>query len=258
MLKRLKNRINPKKIVKTFRTRSEAQEQCFVQTTDGTPVAIVRSSRKKTLAVKVSAGNVSVHVPQRTTISHIEALIEKKSDWIQQKLLQQEGSTPPVKHEYVDGEQFLYLGEEKSLKIVIDVPKSIEMTPTSINVGSRSLPTSNNVKNRLKMWYQAEAQLYLAKRTRYFADKIGVKPRLVNTRSYRARWGCCSNRREITYNWMIIMAPPEIIDYVIVHELCHIKEHNHSIHFWRHVEAVMPDYKERKQWLDTHGYLIQF
>lgn len=215
----------------------------------GMTIKIVRTRRKKTLAVKVEGGDVSVIVPERTSLSHIESLVARKSNWIQQKLLQQDNQAPVKKHEYIEGERFLYLGDEKTLNIVTGTTKSIKINDSSIIVSSNQAPTPNNIKNRLKKWYQTQAQLYLAKRTKYFAKIIGVKPRLVNTRTYSARWGCCSNRREITYNWQIIMAPEHIIDYIVVHELCHIKEHNHSPEYWALLEAVMPDYKERKEWL---------
>ena len=127
----------------------------------------------------------------------------------------------------------------------------------SIVMTSNKTPTATSIKNRLIKWYRQQAQTYLAQRTKHYAEIIGVKPRLVNTRTYSARWGCCSHRREITYNWLIIMAPEKIIDYIIVHELCHIKEHNHSKAFWAHVEAILPDYKLSKKWLNTYGQQIQ-
>lgn len=135
--------------------------------------------------------------------------------------------------------------------------KNIQMDEAHIIISANKTPTAVNIKNRLKQWYQSEAQLYLAQRTKYFAAIMDVKPRLVTTRTYNARWGCCSNRKEITYNWQIIMAPEHIIDYLIVHELAHIKEHNHSKQFWAHVEAVLPDYKEHKRYLDNNGQYYQ-
>ena len=244
MLSKLKNKIKPQQIVNA--------------SLQGVTIKIVRSRRKKTLAVKVSGGDVSVLVPERTSLPYIEALIEKKSNWIQKKLLQQEQCADIKQHRYHEGECFLYLGVERTLKLVTGVSKNIVLDESSITLYSRKPLSSTSIKNRLKRWFQSEAQIYLAKRTRFYAAYLSVNPRLINTRTYRARWGCCSNRREITYNWQIIMAPEHIIDYVIVHELCHIKEHNHSKAFWTQVENMMPDYKERKKWLDQNGHGIHF
>ena len=160
-------------------------------------------------------------------------------------------------HNYVEGEAFLFLGENHQLKMVSGSKKRIEIDDNTLCLFSNKVPTSLNIKNRLTRWYREQAQIYLATRTRYFATMMLVKPRLVNTRTYRARWGCCSTRKEITYNWLIIMAPVHIIDYLIVHELCHIKEHNHSPAFWNRVENVLPDYKQSRSWLDENGHLLK-
>ena len=244
MLNKLRNKIKPKQIV-----NSEIM---------GVTFNIVRTRRKKTLAVKVAGGEVSVLVPERTSMLQIEEIIAKKSNWIQKKLLQQEHQTEIIKHQYIEGERFLYLGVERDLRLVTGARKDVILDDSSITIYSNKPLSSTSIKNRLRKWFQSQAQIYLARRTRTFAALMVVKPRLVNTRTYSARWGCCSNKKEITYNWQIIMAPEHIIDYVIVHELCHIKEHNHSSAFWAHVENMMPDYKDRKKWLDINGRNIHF
>jgi len=224
---------------------------------NGMPINIRRTNRKKTIAVSVKQQDICVSVPMHTSLAHIEALIHKKTKWIQQKLLQQESHTPAISHQYVDGETFLYMGTERTLKCVVGSKSGIELSDDAITLFSYKPLSSVTIKNRLTKWYRAQAQLYLAQRTHYYAQLMGVKPKLINTRTYKARWGCCSTSREITYNWQIIMAPEHIMDYLIVHELCHIKEHNHSSSFWTHVEAIVPDYKDKKRWLDQNGYQFQ-
>jgi len=246
-------KINFKRIVKSA-AEDNIRDDFIV---DGITVNIVRTRRKKTMAVNVRGGSVSVIVPQHTRLSHIKAVVREKSSWIQQKLLQQQNQIPKVLRGYVEGEVFLHLGEERRLKLITGAANSIQMDDTDIIVSSNKTQSPASVKNRLKKWYQSGAQLHLAKRTRHFAAILEVKPRLVNTRTYSARWGCCSNRKEITYNWQIIMAPENIIDYLVVHELCHIKEHNHSRQFWNHVESVLPDYKDSKLYLDKNGQQYQ-
>jgi len=224
----------------------------------GININIVRTNRKKTIAVKVNQGDVSVSVPKNASLSHIETVINNKSKWIQQKLLQQENYTPLKVHEFRAGETFLYLGQERTLDCVTGIRSAIELDEQKITLYSHRPLKAVTIKNRLNKWYRAQAQLYLSLRTRELAENIGLKPRRINTRTYRSRWGCCSSNREITYNWQIIMAPEHIIDYLIVHELCHMKEHNHSPRYWSHVAAVLPDYKQSKKWLDQNGHQFHF
>ena len=221
-------------------------------------ISIVRTRRKNSMSLTIKKGEVRVLVPKRINRALIEAFVNDKTDWISQNLQYREQEEKPEPHLYIEGESFLYLGVERTLKLVTGSRKDIILDEDSITLCSSKPLTPNSIKNRLKKWYQTQAQLYLAKRTKTFAALLVVKPKLINTRTYRARWGCCSNKKEITYNWQIIMAPERIIDYVIVHELCHIKQHNHSPTFWALVEQQMPDYKERKQWLDKQGGLIHF
>ena len=225
---------------------------------DNIKINIVRTRRQDSMALNIRNGEVRVLVPKRTHHAVIESFVAEKFDWINENLKKQAIQPTVQAKQYIEGESFLFLGVERTLKLVTGARKNIVLDDDSIRIYSSKSLASSTIKNRLKKWMQTQAQLYLAKRTKTFAALLVVSPKLINTRSYKARWGCCSNKKEITYNWQIIMAPEHIIDYVIVHELCHIKEHNHSPAFWSHVENLMPDYKERKKWLDKNGHTIQF
>lgn len=224
---------------------------------DGVLIQIIRTNRKKTLAVTIKQGGVSVLVPLRTSMSEIEAVIARKTGWINKKLLLQNTLPMAKPHDYVEGECFMFRGVMRTLKLISGQSKRIVLDDESIYMYSNAVPSTLTIRNRLTKWYREQAQLYLARRTRYFSALLLVKPLRVNIRTYSARWGCCSINKEITYNWLIIMAPENIIDYLIVHELCHIKEHNHSRAFWKHVENILPDYRESRAWLDSNGHLLK-
>ncbi|MDH5766171.1 MAG: M48 family metallopeptidase, partial [Gammaproteobacteria bacterium] len=114
----------------------------------------------------------------------------------------------------------------------------------------------NFVRKKLIQWYRTNAELQLKDKVEHYAKIIGVKPRSVTVKVYKARWGSCSIEGEIAFNWKLIVAPHRIVDYVVVHELCHMHQHNHSSRFWACVEQVLPDYRERRQWLkDNQRYL---
>ena len=105
------------------------------------------------------------------------------------------------------------------------------------------------IKSLLVSWYRRHAELRLAEKTERWARIVGVIPNSVSVRDYKSRWGSCSTKGDVTYNWRIILAPHRIVDYVVIHELCHMLEHNHSPRYWKQVERHVPDWKERRDWL---------
>ena len=113
-------------------------------------------------------------------------------------------------------------------------------------------PLSNEELNKLG----DEAVEYIPKRVEYFAPKIGVRYGRITIRNQKSRWGSCSSKGNLNFNCLLMLTPPEIIDYVVVHELCHRKEMNHSFQFWALVEKVLPDFRERRKWLDENGGVI--
>ena len=113
------------------------------------------------------------------------------------------------------------------------------------------------VKDSLTSWYKQRAEIKLNEKAKRYAKQIGVEYKTVGIKSYKSRWGSCSVDGDIDFNWKIIMAPNRIVDYVVVHELCHLKHHDHSPQFWQAVEQVLPDYAERKEWLKENGLVLE-
>ena len=103
---------------------------------------------------------------------------------------------------------------------------------------------------------QQEACRKISERTAYFAGKIGVSYGRITLRQQKTRWGSCSANGNLNFNWLLILAPPEVLDYVVVHELCHRRQMNHSQAFWNEVSAVLPGYKEQKKWLKDNGWKL--
>ena len=124
-----------------------------------------------------------------------------------------------------------------------------------MNQNSKSL-----VRSALINWYREHALKILTEKTLEYSNLIGVSPGLIKVRNYKSRWGTCFAKGDITYNWKIIIAPHNVVDYVVIHELCHLLEHNHSLKFWNHVKDHCPSFKEGKSWLRSHEsalYLFQ-
>ena len=108
-------------------------------------------------------------------------------------------------------------------------------------------------EKRLEAIYRKAAREYFPKRVSHYARMLGVTYGKISIRDQKTRWGSCSSEGNLSFNWRLILAPPDVLDYVVIHELCHRKEMNHSKEFWALVESLMPEYKERRKWLRENG-----
>lgn len=108
-------------------------------------------------------------------------------------------------------------------------------------------------ERRLEAPYRQAAKEYIPKRVAYYAQLLGVTYATISIRDQKTRWGSCSSKGNLSFSWRLILAPPKVLDYVVVHELCHRKEMNHSPRFWVLVESMIPDYKTHRKWLKENG-----
>lgn len=218
-------------------------------------VNIIKSKRRKTMALKVDAKGVSAHIPSSLPLATVKIFIDKKTNWIQKKLAQQR---TVQEKQFVDDETFLFLGEETTFHLYdTDSPPYIKKSASKIEFYGRLNKLSKLViRTALINWYKKQAESYLTARTQWFSDITGLHPTSITIKSYKARWGSCSSNGDINFNWQLVLAPQDIIDYVIIHELCHLTHHNHSPKFWLLVEHFIPNFKLCRQWLKDHGHTL--
>ena len=221
---------------------------------NGFLVEVIRTRRRKTASVRIHEGKVSLVVPDNLSESRIHEIMTQKTRWIRSKLLLYRETVPLKPKEYVSGESFTYLGKNYRLKVAIASRPFVKLVNSRLRVAlpERSL-TPNKVKNVLTDWYRTRAEQKLQEKIERYAKLIGVQPASVRIKTFKSRWGSCSSKGDLLFNWKIIIAPNRIVDYVVVHELCHLKQHNHSPLFWTCVERAMPDYRECRQWLKVNG-----
>ena len=210
-------------------------------------VKIQRTSRKKTVSLEIREGFVQIIAPKALSAKEIENIIIKKTKWIRNKLLIQKSKTSYKSKEFVSGESFSYLGKNYPLKIVNSKKPCVEIKEDRIFVYKKM--KGRSVRALLENWYKQQGLKLFEKKTKKYQEIIGVKPSSISTRTYSRRWGSCSSKKDITFNWLILMAPHSVIDYVVVHELCHLIHHNHSPKYWRIVKSFYPNYKEKIEWL---------
>ncbi len=221
---------------------------------------IIKRPRRTTVSISVKPDcSVRLLVPANLSDKIITKLVKQKSSWIKSKIEHfQELQKYHKEKEYVSGECFTYLGRNYRLKIdQNDTNKKVKLMHGTFNIsiqsGLQKGARTNVIIKRLAEWYQKKAAARLQEKVRLYAGKTGVSPISVGVKGYNSRWGSCHSDGRIFFNWRIIIAPHSVVDYVVVHELCHLVHHNHSKKFWRLVETILPDYTERKGWLKLNG-----
>jgi predicted metal-dependent hydrolase len=209
---------------------------------------LVRSKRRTLALVVETDGTLTVRAPLRMKEADIWRFIEAKSGWIKRKQakVRIEAINP---RQYVDGETFWYLGKKIPLRLVPRHRPALVMD----GVFKLAKPAQPEAESAFVAWYKRQARAVVAERVEFFAQKYGFKVKKLRISSARTRWGSCSHKGTLSFTWRLVMAPPDVIDYVVVHELCHLKEMNHSRAFWAQVEVILPDYKRRRTWLKKKG-----
>ena len=216
-------------------------------------ISIKRTNRLKTVSLKVKNQEVVLSVPKFVTDSEIDNIIERKINWIRNKLAIEKTNSFNIKRKYENGEKFLYFGSEYSLKIKHSNINNVYLDNNIMIVEVKNNSKTVHIRNILNNWYIAESKKYLIKTTNYYEVLIGVSVNKLIFGNYKSKWGSCNSKKTISYDWRIIMAPLEVIHYLIIHELCHIKHLNHSNDFWKTVEKYMANYKLQKKWLKTNS-----
>ena len=213
---------------------------------------LVRSKRKTLSLIVEIDGTLTVRAPLRMKEADIRGFIEAKSGWIKRKQTKAR-AVALAPRQYVDGETFLYLGNEVPLRLVPDRKPALVMDGV-FKLTKSAQPRADSV---FEAWYKKQARSVLTGRVEFFARKYGFDAGKIRISSARTRWGSCSAKSTLSFTWRLVMAPPQVIDYVVVHELCHLRELNHSPSFWAQVEAILPDFKSHRKWLKHNGVKLQ-
>lgn len=225
-------------------------------------------SKRKTLSIYVQQGKVDVRAPLRAPLYWIEAFVHEKRAWIQRQLQEQAAQLKQIIR-IVDGEQLSILGQPLTIQIQTQVDSSTGARRRSRifqhdNQLHIALARSHNQSEEQQAttlffrWIKTIARDYMSPHTQELAKKINLheKLRLVNYRRTRSKWGHCTCEGNIQYNPLIILAPQFVIDYIIAHEVCHLRYRNHSKSFWRLVEKSYPMWREAEAWLASDGHRL--
>jgi len=219
---------------------------------------LIRSKRRRrTISLQIKEdGKVVIHAPYHTPKWEIEKFIKEKQSWVVQKISEKEKQIKEVEKTFRPGEKFYYLGEWYPLEIHESNQKK---PPLKLSFGNFILDKDHigGARDLFIKWYMREAKEKIVGRVDYYSRKLRLFPRGIRITNARSRWGSCSRDNRLSFSWRIIMASLAIIDYILIHELVHIREKNHSKRFWSTLESILPDYRKYRLWLKENGHLLQ-
>ncbi|HNH26771.1 MAG TPA: SprT family zinc-dependent metalloprotease, partial [Anaerolineales bacterium] len=197
---------------------------------------LVRAKRRTIALIVERDGSLTVRAPRRATLNDIYGFIQEKTDWILRSREKLKAIKPIPKKAYVDGERFLFLGQEYELRLVPPQRTALKLD------GGFTLSTSAQERGELAFtkWYKTQALTIFTERVNHYANLHGLIPKEVKVNSAKTRWGSCTSAGTLNFTWRLVMAPLEVIDYVVLHELAHLKVKNHSPRFWKLVESLCP------------------
>jgi predicted metal-dependent hydrolase len=231
-------------------------DQSLIISNDEVTYSLVRSKkRRKSIAMKIRKdGTLQINAPYSTHLDVIESFIISKYKWLQKRQAEIKNQVLKTSALYEDGEKHLYLGKLFTLRLITSNKSYVKHGDDFLDIYHRK---NSNIKNILNKWYKQQALEYFTKRTTLFVNSYDLPAvKSIKVRNMKARWGSCSNKAEITYNIHLIKASVESIDYVVIHELCHLIHANHSAGFYNLQTKLNPYWKLQKQSLDKQSLTI--
>lgn len=213
---------------------------------------IVRSKRRTIALVVGSDATLTVRAPFHTPLEYIEDLLRRKLGWINKKIREVQ-LRPTVKSKrFVNGEGFLYLGDPYKLRVVRNAKAALVFQKEFVLAAEHL----GEARALLIDWYKEEARKKIPSRVEWHARRCGMKVGQVKITNVQKRWGSCGRDGSLNFSWKLVMAPLSVLDYVVVHELAHILERNHSDRYWRKVALMCPGYRSSMKWLKQNGHLL--
>ncbi|HLF18133.1 MAG TPA: SprT family zinc-dependent metalloprotease [Candidatus Omnitrophota bacterium] len=239
------------------------RQNTFIQTQRGLlPFLLSRSDQRRSFSITIDEqASVSVAAPYFASQQEIFGFIRQKQRWIFLKIEEAKRNQELINNRcFHSGQEFLFLGRGFRINVKEDNIKRPQVDfngyawEVKVPDGLQDEQREEAVKSKMVQWYRQQAQEILPQRIFYYSRLMNVEPKNINVRSFKRLWGNCDYRKQsVQFNWQIILSPVNVIDYVVVHELCHLVHPNHSKRFWKKVEKYMPDFREHRQWLRRHA-----
>ncbi|MGB3120099.1 MAG: SprT family zinc-dependent metalloprotease [Verrucomicrobiales bacterium] len=217
---------------------------------------VIRSQRRTADIVIEPDGRVVVRAPSGVSEECIEDMVRAKQAWIYKNLAEwRDLNSTRVFRDYRNGEGFMYLGRSYRLLLVAGSAAPLQLRNGRFWLSRDIVEDGGEMAARLafQSYLSIKGLEWISKRVHYYAPKAGVEPGRIDIRELKNRWASCAASRNLVFHWKCMMAPAKIIDYIVVHELCHFHYLDHSTAFWNELDKILPDYRERKDWLAKNG-----
>lgn len=217
----------------------------------------VEYRNRKTLAIQIEPPKkILILSPIGLPEDIIKEKVRSKGKWIIKKLIDfKDMGFIPFNREFVNSESFMYMGRNYLLQIVLDkdilYPK-VKIIDKNLTVLT-PIKEQSVLKKAIEKWYRRESKKVILKRIEFYKAKFKIESSQIKIKEQKKRWGSCTSKGDLLFNWRTVMAPAPVIDYIIVHEMSHLAIRNHSSKFWKSVENILPDYKARRKWLKDYG-----
>ena len=213
-------------------------------------------SKRKNLSIYIKSGKADVRAPKNSSILWINEFLVEKSSWIEQKIAEQRGKDAQ-KLKISDGLVVPFFGEPRKIRVIVSSTQKVEIDSDHLYLYIRD-NTPEKLEKLFNRWLMDQAREYMTTQTIKIARQLGMEDKLkeVVFRKTKTKWGHCCHDGTIQYNWLTMMAPKAVIDYLIAHESSHLVHMNHSKSFWQTVATVCPDYKNLKGWLKDNGHRL--
>ena len=221
-------------------------------------IKIERTNRKRTISLLVKDEKLIIKAPRSVSRKCLDELIQRRRNWIKKRAILNFEEQNLRNREFIDNEKFYYRGNGYRLSLIYGSKEAVNIVGDLLQVNykdDRSI-NRNAIKRLLEDWYLKESTEILKARTAELAQQMRVQTSGITVKNYNSKWGSCAANNKISYNWRIIMAPDCVVDYLIVHELCHILEPNHSKNFWHLVGTYCEDFKKKRKWLRENGHRL--
>jgi len=222
------------------------------------PYRIRRSDRARRARILVDGDGIEVVVPQRFPLRNVEPFVEEKRAWIERtlkRMRETEAELPPAR--LADGGEVPYLGERLGLVVRVERRRVREHVARRGDRLQVSLPPETRVRDALERWYRRRARIEVAPRLDAACARWGSSYTKLQIRAQRTRWASCSSTGAMSFNWRLLLAPPEILDYVVEHEVVHLDVLDHSQRFWILLAERVPEWREHERWLRNHGHALR-
>jgi hypothetical protein len=256
MLKRLRNLLSPPAVQGTSAGKRRCDPPATEQRAalfDGRHITYIlkRSSRRRSIGLRIDGRGLTVSVPHRTPEGLLRDVLKEKAAWVVEKL---DGWQARKAQEicWADGESVPYLGELLTLRVVQTAPP-VQQHSDELRIYLRGEVNPARIEQRVTKWYRQQALSLFTARVAHYAPQLGVAPLIVKLSTAKTQWGSCTRCGTVRLNLQLIKLPLHLIDYVVVHELAHLCEMNHSDAFWRVVASACPDYAKLRRELKTVG-----